>query len=145
MGRVFGGKARPTRACEPPGVKTRLIGEHWEAVAESFLQDRGLSPLRRNFHTRYGEVDLIMQDGPALVFVEVRFRQDSSKSSGAESVDRRKQRRIERTAARFLAGHPRLANRPCRFDVVSMGKHSGHEHEETTIQWIKNAFQAVTR
>ncbi|MGA0265448.1 MAG: YraN family protein [Lysobacterales bacterium] len=126
-------------------MTTRLIGEHWETVAESFLRDRGLRPLRRNFQSRLGEVDLIMQDGPVLVFVEVRFRRASSRGSGAETVDRRKQRRIEQAAALFLAGHPRLAARPCRFDVVSMGKHFGREQQDVTIEWIKNAFQAMTR
>ncbi len=43
-----------------------------EAAALAHLQGAGLRPLAGNVRYRGGELDLVMFDGPALVFVEVR-------------------------------------------------------------------------
>jgi putative endonuclease len=114
-------------------------GSHWERVAESFLHGCGLSTVQRNFHCRLGEVDIIMNDGPFLVFIEVKYRRNTHHGDGAESVDPAKRQRIERTAAFYLVRNPRQARRPCRFDVVAIGGTPGDER----IDWIKDAFQAT--
>lgn len=49
-----------------------LLGQSAESRAAAYLQSHGLKLLARNW--RFGEVDLIMQDGAALVFIEVRLR-----------------------------------------------------------------------
>ena len=63
---------------------------------------QGLSLLTRNFRSRLGEIDLIMDDGQSLVFVEVRYRRGNAFGSGAESVNRRKQARITACAQHYL-------------------------------------------
>ena len=60
-------------------------GHQWERTAESFLRNRGLKLLQRNFSSRFGEIDLIMEDGKTVVFVEVRYRKYMQHGSGAES------------------------------------------------------------
>ena len=117
----------------------RMNGARWERAAESYLQARGLKTLERNFHCRLGEIDLIMNDGPFLVFVEVKYRGRTRRGGGVESIDARKRWRIENTAAFFLARNPGQATRPCRFDVVAIsGNDSGDD-----IDWIRDAFQAT--
>ena len=117
---------------------TRNRGAHWENAAARFLSDRGLKPLSRNYHGRFGEIDLIMLDKDTLVFVEVRFRRRSAYGSGADSVTRTKQARIVRAAGRFLQQNQRHRRRPCRFDVVSIGI----DLDEPVIDWIRGAFEA---
>ncbi|OZA41057.1 MAG: hypothetical protein B7X81_14500, partial [Hydrogenophilales bacterium 17-61-76] len=51
-----------------------LLGQSAEARAEAFLVKQGLALVARNWHCRFGEIDLIMQDGATRVFVEVRLR-----------------------------------------------------------------------
>ena len=70
----------------------RFQGSQWEKLAESFLHKRGLRTLERNYHSRFGEIDLIMMDRQTLVFTEVRYRSDSAFGSGAESVTFTKQK-----------------------------------------------------
>ncbi|MCP3669207.1 MAG: YraN family protein, partial [Gammaproteobacteria bacterium] len=53
---------------------TRKIGTEAEDLALEYLKQQGLTLLNRNYHCRRGEIDLIMQDGNFLVFVEVRYR-----------------------------------------------------------------------
>jgi putative endonuclease len=116
----------------PPG------GAKWEQIAESFLHGKGLSTVERNFRCRLGEIDLIMQDGPTLVFTEVRYRRSDRFGSGAESVTHAKQARIIRAAQRFLQYRPLHPNQACRFDVISIGP----ENQHAEINWIRGAFDA---
>ncbi len=117
----------------------RLQGGRWEKLAESFLHKRGLKTLERNYHSRFGEIDLIMMDRQTLVFTEVRYRRDNAHGSGAESVTFTKQKRITRAAQRFLQQHQHHASLGCRFDVVSIGNEEGR----VLLNWIRNAFDAV--
>lgn len=119
-------------------VTTRQRGEHWEQVAESFLQRRGLKTLERNYLCRFGEIDLVMLDGETLVFAEVRYRANPRHGSGADSVTYAKQRRIISAARRFIQYHPETSTRPCRFDVLSIGNETGG----TRVNWIQDAFNA---
>ena len=117
-------------------MKPPVAGQRWEHEAELFLRRRGLSLLKRNFHCRFGEIDLIMYDEPAIAFVEVRYRSNERFGSGAESVTRHKQARIARAAAAFLGRNPRWAGFPCRFDVISISGPGGARH----TRWTRNAF-----
>lgn len=124
-----------------PHLTSRQAGKRWEKVAESFLQSRGLITRKRNFHSRFGEIDLIMQDKDALVFVEVRFRDNDRFGSGAETVTRSKQVKLAKAASYFLLINPAYSQRPCRFDVISIHGKQGN----TVFDWIKNAFDAPSR
>jgi putative endonuclease len=117
----------------------RLKGVHWEKLAESFLNKRGLKTLERNYFSRFGEIDLIMMDRQTLVFTEVRYRSDNAHGSGAESVTPKKQKRITLVAQKFLQQHRHHASLACRFDVISIGNEDGR----TLMRWIPNAFDAV--
>lgn len=111
-------------------------GTQVETAVCSYLNKQGLRLITRNYHSRSGEIDLIMQDGTALVFVEVRYRSDSQFGSALESVDRHKQSRIIRTAEAYLQRY-REPYESCRFDVVGVSPSStGFE-----MQWIQNAFE----
>lgn len=120
-------------------VDTRRQGSRWERAAERFLRLRGLRPLERNFRARFGEIDLVMRDDAALVFVEVRYRHRERYGSGAETVTWHKQRRLTMAASLYLRNRPRLAALPCRFDVVSI---TGPE-KAPRFDWIQQAFEAA--
>lgn len=116
------------------------VGEKYESIAASWLEDRGLRLLARNFRCKAGEIDIIARDRTHLVFLEVRARSNPAFSSAAGSVDRRKQQRILRTAQWFLQHNPELARLPCRFDVIAFEpRQSGTSPD---IQWIPGAFTA---
>ena len=120
-------------------VKPADAGSDAEAHACEYLLAQGLSLLTRNFRSRLGEIDLIMDDGQSLVFVEVRYRRGNAFGSGAESVNRRKQARITACAQHYLQKNPAALQRPCRFDVVAI---SG-AREKPDIHWIRDAFPSM--
>lgn len=111
------------------------LGSLAEQSAEKYLQRQGLELIARNFRSRFGEIDLIMQDKSSLVFVEVRLRSNPGYGGAAASIDAHKQRRIIRAAQQYLAGLAHIP--PCRFDAVLMDGAQGEN-----LQWLKNAFDA---
>lgn len=114
-------------------------GRTAEAQACLYLQQQGLVLLERNYRCRLGEIDLIMTHGDSTVFVEVRYRRSNRYGSGAESVNSRKQQKLIAAAQSYLQLHRPLANKPARFDVVSMHQ----EKQSTHIDWIQDAFQTA--
>lgn len=108
-------------------------GAQAEDYAAQYLQQRGLTLLHRNYRCRHGEIDLIMRDGAALVFVEVRLRSRSDFGGPAASIGALKQGRLVRTAQHFLSTLRHTP--PCRFDAVLL-----HDPTGEGVEWIKNAF-----
>lgn len=117
---------------------TRIVGADAENLAYEFLLQKGLRPVQRNFQCRLGELDLIMRDGECLVVVEVRFRNSRSFVSAGLTVNQRKQQKIIRTTALFLAWNERFAQCTVRFDVVGV---DADAQGEMTINWIQDAFR----
>ena len=111
-----------------------LLGQTAESRAAAYLHARGLTLLARNWRSRFGEIDLVMQDGATLVFVEVRLRSRSDFGGAAASVTPGKQKKLLAAARQYLATLKTLP--PCRFDVVAL---TGSDAPE----WIKNAFEDV--
>ena len=115
---------------------TGFIGDRAEQQAFLYLVDEGLRPVARNFRSRGGEIDLIMLDRACLVFIEVRYRRSTRFTEPGVTVDRHKQRKIIRTAARFAARHRSFADHVMRFDVVAI-----EGDDPPVLKWIRDAFR----
>ncbi|WED21448.1 YraN family protein [Vibrio sp. JC009] len=113
----------------------RQIGEHYEALAKEHMLARGLSFIDQNYNTKLGEIDLIMKDGSAIVFVEVKYRKTDGFGNAAEFVNHRKATRLIRTVNIWLKSHglsPHTTE--FRIDVIAVHASGGN------INWIKNAI-----
>jgi putative endonuclease len=123
------------------GARTwrRARGDALEQAAAAYLTRAGLSVLARNVNCRYGEIDLILRDGEIVVFAEVRYRASDTFGGAIASVDARKQRKLTAAARWFLQRHPRLAQCPCRFDVLAVSGPPPY-----AWNWIRDAFQPDT-
>ena len=113
-----------------PRTAKQIEGDAGEQRALAYLRQQGLIELARNFRCKGGEIDLVMQEGEVLVFVEVRKRADRRFGGAAASVTARKQARLVHAAQRYLQRYRRPP--ACRFDVVAI---DGGE-----ISWLKNAI-----
>ena len=114
----------------------RQFGRQAEELAKTYLMDMGLEFIDSNFHSRYGEIDLIMKEDDILVFVEIKFRGEKSYGNIVESINRAKQRKIVQTSRIYLQKNKIADRMLCRFDVVFIsGRESGG------INWIKDAFR----
>ena len=115
----------------------KQIGRDAEQRAEQFLHQQRMRTLLRNAYCRMGEIDLVMQDGDTIVFVEVRQRRHSHYGGAAQSVDHYKQRRLIQAARYLMARHPNWSNYPCRFDVIAFEPDS----DPQAPLWYKDAFR----
>lgn len=95
------------------------LGQSGERAAEKLLRGRGLKTLARRFSTPAGELDLVMQDGQTIVFVEVKTQRDAIWQDPEQRVDATKQRRLIRAAKWYVVAN-HLEERPLRFDVVTV-------------------------
>ncbi|MCW8933322.1 MAG: YraN family protein [Gammaproteobacteria bacterium] len=109
-------------------------GKTCENFALNYLTKNGLKLIEKNFNSRYGEIDLIMQHQNAVVFIEVRYRKNEDYGGAKASVTPTKQNKIQKTALYYMQKKGREMN--ARFDVIAI---SG-EYSNLTIEWIKNAF-----
>ncbi|HXF32292.1 MAG TPA: YraN family protein [Solirubrobacterales bacterium] len=107
---------------------TRLrTGRLAEARAAEHLRSLGYEILARNARTRYGELDLVALDRPALVFVEVKAARAGNKVGPERPVlwvTPRKQLQVRRLAAAWLAERREagstLRYAEIRFDAVGV-------------------------
>ncbi len=113
-------------------------GHSSERLAESFLEEKGLRILERNFRCKEGEIDIIALANDFLVFVEVRSSFENSSLNPLESISFRKRERLKKTALRYLQKYPEVLNRQIRFDVISI---CWSRNGEPQIEWIQNAFE----
>ncbi len=132
-----GKEPRPPKLVAMSTPRQRL-GALGERLAEQHLVRQGYALECRNYHCRYGEVDLILRQGPCWVFVEVKTRRSLRMGSPGESVTLRKQGQVLRTALYFLAERRRVED-PCRFDVVEVLLAAGTRPQ---VRHIPNAFCA---
>ena len=73
------------------------VGEKGENIVADFLKQSGYAIIGRNYHSRYGEVDIIAVKSEIIAFVEVKTRKQGSMVKGAGSVTAAKQQRIIKT------------------------------------------------
>ncbi len=96
----------------------QILASAGEKKAADYLLSCGYTVLCTNFHTRQGEVDIIVEKDQHLVFVEVKTRSFFSVESAAESVNYHKQRRVSLAALEYYNQNPKFENYECRFDVI---------------------------
>lgn len=111
------------------------LGREGEQLALDYLLAKDFVLLHRQFRSRWGEIDLVMTDGPTLVFVEVKLRRQSRYGRPLESISFTKQQRMYKTAEYYLLKYPCAG--PIRFDVIGIEQHQGQINE---FQHVVNAL-----
>ena len=115
----------------------KAAGDQAEGMTARCLMERGCALLARQWRCRFGELDLVVRD-PAgiLCFVEVKRRGPGARGLPREAVDARKQERLRKAAAAYLAAAE--WDGPARFDVAEV-----YEAENGSLRmvYLENAFE----
>ncbi len=109
-----------------------------EIIAMRYLVKLGLTILDKNYHSAYGELDIIAQEKNEIIFAEVKTRTSHSLQAAENSISLSKQKKITLTAMHYISKHPQLSNLSSRFDVLIVF----HYPKDDTYKVIhyKNAF-----
>ena len=120
-------------------ARVNLLGAWGEAQAAEYLRKKRYEIVAAGYRSRFGEIDLIVQNKKYLVFVEVKLRKSDDFAQAKEFVDRRKQDKIRITASVYLSQNP-TALQP-RFDVVEVYAPEGTSTHKPKIIHTEDAFQ----
>ena len=116
---------------------TRERGTKGEQLAARYLKRQGYRILDQNYHSRFGEIDIIAERGDIIAFCEVKTRKDDSFASAMEAVDYKKQHKIIVTASQFLS-QKEVELQP-RFDVIEVYLEKGL-FSKARINHVEGAF-----
>lgn len=98
-----------------------LLGHRGEQLALDHLERLGCTLVARNHRTRFGEIDLVVRDDHALVFVEVKTRRARRAGAVWDALDERKRRQVRQMARAFLHEAPaRPVADVIRFDAIGV-------------------------
>jgi putative endonuclease len=111
------------------------LGKTGEETAVGLLKANGYKILKRNYKTKFAEIDIIARDKDTLCFIEVKTRHQDRFGTAAESVILPKQKKIYKAAAKFLKEN-NLFDHKARFDVVTIT----YAKDRLEPELIKNAF-----
>ena len=115
----------------PQDVHKKVLGKKGEKLVEKYVKEQGMSVLKRNYRTPFGEADLIAQDGDEIAFIEVKTRTSDGYGAPKESVLKSKQQRYKRIAEMYWLQTGEEPN--ARFDVAEVWA-------DGKIEYLKNAF-----
>lgn len=116
------------------------IAKIGESAAAEYLKAHGYQILAQNYRFHRGEIDLIVQQGDRIVFVEVKTRRSLKFGLPQYAVTPKKQRQISKIALAYLQKQ-NLMDVPCRFDVIAIQLSS--QLDVLRLEQIKNAFDFI--
>jgi len=114
----------------------RALGDRGERAAVRHLRRSGWKVVAQNFRCPAGEIDIIIDDGATIAFVEVRTRGGEFDGDVGTVFPMSKRRQVEQVARVWLASRPNLA-RAFRFDAILVREQSGKQ----LIEHIQDAFR----
>lgn len=97
---------------------SKKTGNLGEKLALEYMVSKGFKHIISNYHSRYGEIDIIFESSENIVFVEVKARKNYNFGRGIEAVNEQKRIKIIKTAFEYLLNHP--SNKQPRFDVIEV-------------------------
>lgn len=115
------------------------IGKLGEELVAKYLKNEGFLIVRRNYLSRYGEIDIVAEKGEYILFIEVKTREKDSPITPRGAVSRTKMKKIVLTAKDYIRKLRVKIN--YRFDIAEV-LYSVDENGEfkVTLNYIKNAF-----
>lgn len=113
-------------------------GRKGELFAAEYYKKRGYTISAVNYHSRYGEIDVIAENESEIVFCEVKTRNERTRLSPSDAVDFKKQERITLTALKFIENSD--SEKILRFDVFEVWQKEGRIYKFNNIE---NAFEAA--
>ncbi len=91
-------------------TRATQLGWRGEEAVRRWLERRDFVFVKRNFRTRYGEIDLIMRDGDTLAFIEVKTRSNRRFGIPEESVGEHKLERLGMAVAAYCQRNPEISD-----------------------------------
>ncbi|PWB53868.1 MAG: YraN family protein [Anaerolineales bacterium] len=118
-------------------TRLRTLGKHGESIAAEYLKNKGYTILETNWHSSYGEIDLVASQAGVITFIEVKTRASKSFGPPEVSITPRKLEHMRNSAEYYMAEHPGITNE-WRIDAIAIQLQTGNlppliEHFENVV------------
>jgi len=121
-------------------IEARNRGIQGEKYAQNYLFAQGYHVLMTNFHSKFGEIDIIAQKNNILIFFEVKTRSvNYTFGLPEESFTKTKFFRIKKTIYKFFEKFPKNTIQKWRIDLIAVTLNSFDEVKN--IVHYKNVFE----
>lgn len=88
-------------------------------MAAKYLLEKDYYILSQNYHSRFGEIDIIASDGKQIVFVEVKTRTQNQFGSPLEAITRGKIAKMVKTSQFYLTQR-NMHGQSIRYDAIEI-------------------------
>ncbi len=110
------------------------MGGAGERFAEAFFCAKGATILDRNWHSRFGELDLVVLLQGIVRGIEVKTRTNEAFGTPAEAITLRKLDRLQKTLLLWQQAHPDFHHVPIALDAFCLTIKNG----KATPEWIQD-------
>lgn len=118
-------------------MNKRELGKMGEDIAADFLETQDIKIIRRNYFTKYGEIDLIGFKNKTIIFTEVKLRNNNKYGLPVEAITENKIKRYQNAAQMFILENNILYD-DMRFDVICL--YLDENNKKYKIEWLKNQY-----
>jgi putative endonuclease len=118
-------------------MNKREIGKKGEEIASKFLENNGIQLIKKNYFSKYGEIDLIGIANKTIIFIEVKLRKNKDFGLPYEAINSKKIQCIRKSAEKFIQEND-FSDFDFRFDVISIVEVKKHDLYE--IEWLKSQY-----
>lgn len=116
----------------------KSVGQMAEQYVRTHLEAKGYRHLHSNWRSGHGELDIVMEDGDELVFVEVKARRSELAGRAEEGVSKKQSAILLRTGEAFTQTMPGAQGKIWRIDLVAISV--GYDGEVGGITHYENAI-----
>ncbi|MBF0486313.1 MAG: YraN family protein [Candidatus Omnitrophica bacterium] len=118
-------------------MRSHDLGKEGEAFAQEFLTAQGYAIRKTNYRTKFGEIDIVAEQGGCVCFIEVKTREKNGWDA-FEAIDKKKQKKMIRVAQAYLLRYYETVDVLSRFDVLAV-----YEGAEGLLsgELLQNAFE----
>ncbi|MCJ7696321.1 MAG: YraN family protein [Anaerolineaceae bacterium] len=105
----------------------KKFGAWGENVALDYLLNLDYLLIEKNYHTRYGEIDIVVLKDNIIYFIEVKTRSSDEFGLPEDSISNTKREKLLSSALLFLEEHPELPE-DWQFDLITVeGKYQSDQ------------------
>lgn len=121
-------------------IDTQKVGSRGEEMAAEFYKNNGFYIAAQNFHSPFGEIDIIAESEDEVVFVEVKVRRSTAGYNPKEAVTSSKIEKIRKTAEHYIYKSHIYGSLQPRFDVAEIILDNNNDFKNAKLKITQNAF-----